>query len=165
MHFDTPTQLWPTDWPTAFTPLLHIPESPKSLWAQGALPAPDLTLLCVVGSGNFTSCGKQVVESLIADLSGYPIGIVSGLALGMDGLAHEAALRAGLYTLAVPGSGLDEKVLYPARHRPLARRIVESSCCLISELEPTSGASLWTGPRRNRLIAVRVRATLLMEAM
>lgn len=164
MVFDTPTKLLPTEWPVSLRPLLHIPEPPKSLWVQGVLPPADLTLLCVVGSRNFTSYGKQVVESLIADLSGYPIGIVSGLALGMDGLAHEAALRAGLYTLAVPGSGLDEKVLYPARHRPLARRIVESGGGLLSELEPTAGAALWTFPRRNRVMAGLCRATLLIEA-
>jgi DNA processing protein len=131
---------------------------------QGTLPSPDLTLLCVVGSRNFSSYGKQVVEYLIAGLRGYPIGIVSGLALGIDGLAHEAALAAGLYTLAVPGSGLDESVLYPASHQKLARKILEHGGGLLSELPPTAAAAPWTFPQRNRIMAGLCRATLLIEA-
>ncbi len=164
MDFEAPTRLSPTDFPPAFAALREIPQPPKELWVQGTLPAPDLTLLCVVGSRNFTSYGKQAVEHLIAGLRGYPIGIVSGLALGIDGLAHEAALANGLYTLAVPGSGLDPSVLYPARHRPLARKILERGGGLLSELSPTTPAAQWTFPQRNRIMAGLCSATLLIEA-
>lgn len=164
MDFEAPTRLSPTDLPPAFAALREIPQPPKELWVQGTLPTPDLTLLCVVGSRNFTSYGKQVVEHLIAGLRGYPIGIVSGLALGIDGLAHEAALANGLYTLAVPGSGLDTSIIYPARHRPLARKILERGGGLLSELSPTTSAALWTFPQRNRIMAGLCRATLLVEA-
>src|SRR5262245_42976545 len=64
--------------------LREIPQPPKSLNARGNLPGPGLTLLSVVGSRKYTSYGKQVVDTLIEGLSGYPIGIVSGLALGID---------------------------------------------------------------------------------
>lgn len=164
MDFEAPTRLLPPDFPPAFAALREIPQPPKELWFQGTIPPPNLALLCVVGSRNFSSYGKQVVEHLIGGLRGYPVGIVSGLALGIDGLAHEAALAAGLYTLAVPGSGLDASVIYPARHRPLARKILECGGGLLSELSPTTPAALWTFPQRNRIMAGLCRATLLVEA-
>jgi DNA processing protein len=151
--------------PSDFPPLLHqIPSPPKELWYQGKLPPPELRLLAVVGSRQYTSYGKQVVEHLIAGLAGYPIGIVSGLALGIDGLAHEAALKHHLYTLAVPGSGLDPRVLYPARHRSLAERIVRSGGGLVSELPPQTAAATWTFPQRNRIMAGLCHGVILIEA-
>jgi DNA processing protein len=148
-----------------FPPLLaEIPQPPTELWAVGNLPPPHLTLLCVVGSRKYTTYGKEVIEHLIAGLADYPIGIVSGLALGVDALAHEAALRHGLYTMAVPGSGLDESVLYPRSHRNLARTIVEAGGGLLSELPPITPAALWTFPQRNRIMAGMCPATLLIEA-
>lgn len=145
-------------------PLLEIPQPPAQLWYQGALPKADITLLAVVGSREYTTYGKQVVEELIAGLAGYPVGIVSGLALGIDGLAHTAALKHRLYTLAVPGSGLDPSVLYPATHKKLAQDILASGGGLISELSPTTHAAQWTFPQRNRIMAGLCKATLLIEA-
>ncbi len=151
--------------PSEFPPLLaEIPQPPVSLWAVGNLPPPDLKLLAVVGSRKYTTYGKQVVEHLISGLAGYPVGIISGLALGIDSLAHEAALAHGLYTMAVPGSGLDESVIYPATHKRLARRIVEAGGGLLSEFEPTLAAARWTFTQRNRIMAGMCQATLLIEA-
>jgi len=144
--------------------LSEIPQPPKELWTVGNLPPPDIKLLAVVGSRKYTTYGKQVVDHLIGGLAGYPVGIVSGLALGIDGLAHEAAIRHGLYTLAVPGSGLDESVLYPASHRNLARNIVDNGGGLLSEWEPTAPAARWTFTQRNRIMAGLCPATLLIEA-
>ena len=145
-------------------PLLEIPQPPSQLWYRGNLPSPNLTLLAVVGSRDYTSYGKQVVEELISGLSGYPVGIVSGLALGIDGLAHTAALKHHLYTLAVPGSGLTPGVLYPASHRPLAEQILEHGGGLLSEYPPDTPAAPWTFPQRNRIMAGLCKATLLIEA-
>ena len=144
--------------------LAEIPQPPKALWAVGNLPPPDLVLIAVVGSRQYTTYGKQAVEQLIGGLKGYPVGIVSGLALGIDALAHETALTAGLYTLAVPGSGLLERVIYPATNRRLAQRIVEAGGGLMSELSPDTRAALWTFPQRNRIMAGMCTATLLIEA-
>jgi DNA processing protein len=144
--------------------LLETPEPPKELWYQGNLPSPELKLLAVVGSRKYTTYGQQVIDHLFAGLAGYPIGIVSGLALGIDRLAHEAALKHGLYTLAVPGSGLDESVLYPASHKSLARKILESGGGMLSELAPLTQAATWTFPQRNRIMAGLAQATLLIEA-
>jgi DNA processing protein len=151
--------------PAEFPPLLaEIPEPPKELWLRGNLPPPELRLFAVVGSREYTTYGKQVVEHLISGLAGYPVGIISGLALGIDSLAHEAALTHGLYTMAVPGSGLHDSVIYPARHKRLADRIVESGGGLLSEFEPTHPAAKWTFTQRNRIMAGMCTATILIEA-
>lgn len=149
------------DWPTL---LDEIPQPPKQLYHRGQLPPPELKLLVVVGSRKYTNYGKEAAEYLVGGLKGYPVGIVSGLALGIDSLAHEAALRAGLYTLAIPGGGLDDSVIYPARHKPLARRILEAGGGLLSEYEPTFRATTWSFPQRNRLVVGMAMATLVVEA-
>ena len=144
--------------------LLEIPEPPKELWATGMLPSPSSTLLTVVGARKHSSYGKESCESLIAGLRGYDITIVSGLALGIDALAHRSALRAGLQTLAVPGSGLDERVLYPRTNIGLAREIVAGGGGLLSEFAPDTPAAPWTFPMRNRIMAGLAKATLVIEA-
>lgn len=143
-------------------PLLQIPQPPQELWSKGNLPPSDITLLAVVGSRQYTSYGKQALDYLIDGLRDYPIGIVSGLALGIDALAHEAALRNHLYTLAIPGSGL--AAVAPATNRGLAERILEQGGGLLSELSPETGAAKWTFPSRNRIIAGLCKGTLLVEA-
>src|SRR6185503_442262 len=100
-----------------FPPLLkEINDPPKNLRIIGQLPQTE-KYLCVVGSRKYSEYGKAVCEKLIEGLKGYSITIVSGLALGIDTIAHKEALKAGLPTIAIPGSGLSEKVLYPATHR------------------------------------------------
>lgn len=151
--------------PEAFPPLLNeIPDPPTSLTYRGELPPPDLKLLAVVGSRNYTTYGKQVVDHLIRGLRGYPVGIVSGMALGIDSLAHRAALDANLYTLAVPGGGLNDDVLYPRSHVRLAREILASGGGLLSEFEPHFKATPWSFPQRNRIVTGMTHATLLIEA-
>ncbi len=144
--------------------LREIPQPPQTLNYRGQLPAADLTLLSIVGSRKYTTYGKQVIEELVGGLKGYPIGIVSGLALGIDSLAHEAALMNGLYTLAIPGGGLSDHRLYPASHKQLAHRILEAGGGLLSEFDPDFQACNWSFPQRNRLVAGISRATLLIEA-
>jgi DNA processing protein len=151
--------------PEKFPPLLReIPQVPVSLNYRGVLPTPDMKLLAVVGSRKYSTYGEQVVEHLISGLAPYNIGIVSGLALGIDSLAHESALKHGMYTLSVPGSGIGDEVIYPASHRPLARKILESGGGLLSEFEPTFTATRWSFTQRNRIMAGMSHATLLIEA-
>jgi len=146
------------------TPLLEIPQPPKELWVAGTLPSPETILLTVVGSRKYTSYGKEACEELISGLRGYDIAIVSGLALGIDTIAHEAAMRAGLPTIAVPGSGLDPAVLYPRTNLQLAGRILAAGGALLSEFAPTFKATDWSFPQRNRIMAGLAQATLLIEA-
>lgn len=146
------------------TLLPHIPDPPKALTYRGTLPPPEMKLLAVVGARKYSTYGKQVVNHLISSLAEYPIGIVSGLALGIDSLAHEAALQSNMYTLAIPGSGLDDSVIYPARHRGLAKRILENGGGLLSEFESSFTATKWSFAKRNRIMAGISHATLIIEA-
>ena len=144
--------------------LLEIPEPPKQMYLVGEMPKEGNRLLAVVGSRKFSSYGKEVCEKLIAGLKGQPVTIVSGLALGIDSIAHRAALENGLQTIAIPGSGLDESVLYPTSHLNLAKEIVENGGGLISEFETKFRATPYSFPQRNRLIAGISHATLIIEA-
>lgn len=144
--------------------LYEIPEPPKQLWIEGVMPAVESIFLVVVGSRKFTPYGKDACEKIIAGLKGYPIVIVSGLALGIDAIAHEAALKADLTTIAFPGSGLSNKVLYPRSNWNLANKIIKKGGALVSELPPDTKAEIWTFPRRNRLMAGIAKATLIIEA-
>lgn len=144
--------------------LIQIPDPPEQLFVRGKLPPEECKYLCVVGSRKYSDYGKQAVEKLIAGLRGYPIVIVSGLALGIDSIAHRAALDAGLKTIAVPGSGLDPKVLYPSAHRFLAEKIVASDGCLLSEFKPDFRPTAYSFPQRNRIMAGLSDAVLIVEA-
>lgn len=144
--------------------LLEIPQPPKKLYCIGTIPKPGSVYLTIVGSRKHTSYGRDVCEKLIEGLRGYPIVIVSGLALGIDSIAHRKAIDTGLTTVAFPGSGLNPKNLYPASNRVLAEKIVTSGGALISEFEPDTKAAMWTFPKRNRLMAGIAKAVLIIEA-
>lgn len=152
--------------------LLELHDIPKELYIIGKLPEVTIDLygratpriLTVVGSRKHTSYGKHVVEKLLESLEGQDIVILSGLALGIDGLAHKEALRNKIVTIAIPGSGLGEKTLYPETHRYLAQEIVEQGGTLISELAPDVSAAPWTFPARNRIMAALSDALLVIEA-
>lgn len=145
--------------------LLEIPQIPEKLFIAGELPDPtQYYYLSVVGSRKYTNYGREACERIIAGLAGYPIVIVSGLAMGIDGIAHRAALNAGLHTIAIPGSGLDQSVIYPRTHLNLAYEIVENGGALLSEYEPEFHAAPWTFPQRNRIMAGITQGTLIIEA-
>lgn len=152
--------------------LLTLHDIPEKIYIQGTLPDFEtdeygrLTprILTVVGSRKNTNYGKDVLEKLIKEISDYPIIILSGLALGIDGLAHKEALKNNLVTYAIPGSGLDKKVIYPSAHYQLSKEILEKGGCLMSELEPEIRATQWTFPARNRLMSAMSDAILVVEA-
>ncbi len=144
--------------------LLEIPQVPKMLYVRGKLPQEDLIYLAVVGSRKYTSYGKDICEKLIKGLKGYPIVIVSGLAIGIDSIAHRAALDTGLITISFPGSGLDNSVIYPRTNIRLAQEIIDKGGCLISEMEPQERATIYSFPQRNRLMAGISKAVLIIEA-
>ncbi|MHB1316707.1 MAG: DNA-processing protein DprA [Minisyncoccota bacterium] len=143
--------------------LKEIPECPKTLRIQGEFPVRE-KYLAVVGSRKYSEYGKAVCEQLIKGLAGQSVCIVSGLALGIDGIAHRSAISSGLATIAIPGSGLSDKVLYPASHLGLRNSILENGGCILSEFEDDFKATLWSFPQRNRLMAGLSHATLVVEA-
>jgi DNA processing protein len=144
--------------------LRQIFNPPKFLDIAGApIPSDDHKFLCVVGARDYTQYGEETCRHLIKGLQGYPIVIVSGLAIGIDSIAHEQALACGLHTISVPGSGLDEHSIYPHSHINLARRIIASGNTLLSPFELTQQSAIWTFPTRNRIMAGLCHATLVIE--
>ena len=155
-------KLKPEQFPTG---LNEIPQPPKTLYIRGKLPhEEDSVYLAVVGSRKYTSYGKDICEKLIKGLKGYPVVIVSGLAIGIDTIAHKAALETGLKTISFPGSGLDNSALYPKVNIKLAQEIINNGGCIISEFEPSAISQLYFFPQRNRLMAGISKAVLIIEA-
>ncbi len=149
----------------AFPPeLLELPDPPEQLWLRGAPLPVSLKRLAVVGSRALSPYGRQACESLIAGLAGYPIVIISGLALGADACAHKAALAAGLPAIAVPGSGLGDRALYPRANYALAGEILAAGGTLLSEHEPAHKARAYDFPSRNRIMVGLADAVLVIEA-
>ncbi len=151
--------------------LREIPKVPEKMYLVGDLPPSDspdgeagTIYLAVVGTRKFSGYGKDACEKIIGGLKGYDFTIVSGLALGIDAIAHRVALDAGLKTIAIPGSGLDFSVLHPRTNHRLAKEIVENGGALLSEFDWEEPAGLHTFPQRNRIIAGISRATLVVEA-
>ncbi len=143
--------------------LLEIPDPPRALYMVGQLPDAHI-YVSVVGSRRYTDYGRQCCRELILGLRGKPVAIVSGLAYGIDEIAHRAAIDAGLPTIAFPGSGLDPSALYPRGHTQLAEEILYHGGCLLSEYDPLEKAAPWTFPQRNRLMSGIAKAVLIIEA-
>lgn len=148
------------------SPLLEISQCPKQIYYRGVIPEKnsETRVLCVIGSRKATSYGKEVTDYLLSALPGKNVIVVSGLALGIDTRAHEAALRNNVTTVSFPGSGLDDHVLYPQTNIKLADKIVEENGCMMSEYEPNTKSALYTFPARNRLMAAVSDLILVVEA-
>lgn len=144
--------------------LTHIPKPPERLWQRGSLPPPEYKKLVVVGSRALTPYGQHACETLITGLAGYPISIVSGLALGTDACAHRAALKAGLHTIAIPGSGLADRAIAPQTNLALAKEILQAGGALLSEHPPNTTARPGYFPSRNRIMVGISDAVLVIEA-
>ncbi len=142
---------------------MHNP--PQKLYMRGRLAeSRDQRYVCVVGSRKWTRYGRDAANTILKGLAGYPISIVSGLAIGIDSIAHEAALDAGLHCIAFPGSSLEWDELYPREHARLARRIIESGGALMSRWPAGYQTGKWAFPARNVLMAGLSHATLIVEA-
>ena len=153
--------LAPEEFPAA---LREIPQPPEQLWMMGQFPPPETKLLAVVGSRALSAYGREAATNLISGLSGYPVSIVSGLALGTDGVAHKAALQAGLHTIAVPGSGLSERAIYPRAIAALAKEILTAGGALLSEHDAEYRPQAYDFPSRNRIMVGLSHAVLIIEA-
>jgi DNA processing protein len=131
------------------------------LYVKGDLIEEDIWSVAVVGTRRFSAYGQQVTERMTQSLASQGITIISGLARGIDGFAHQQALEAGGRTLAVLGSGLDQ--IYPPEHRGLADRISKQGG-VISDYPlgtPPDGSNF---PPRNRIISALSKAVLVIEA-
>jgi DNA processing protein len=134
----------------------------KRLYFIGHLPEKRVPTVAIVGTRKPTSYGKEVTYQLAFDLSKRGVIIISGLALGVDGIAHKAALEAGGKTIAVLANSVE--TIYPATHKNLAEEIVEKGGAIISEYEPPTEARNYHFLQRNRIVSGISDAVIITEA-
>jgi len=141
--------------------LKEIYSPPALIYIKGNLPEnPDLSL-AVVGTRKTTAYGRQITPAIVKDLAKAGVIIVSGLALGIDALAHQSCLEANGQTIAVLGCGLDQ--IYPLTNRGLANSIIEKNGAIISEYTLGTEPLKQHFPVRNRLISGLSRGVLVIE--
>jgi len=129
---------------------------------MGNLPEKRQPTVAIVGSRKPTTYGKEVTYRLAYDLAKRGVVIVSGMALGVDGIAHRATLDAGGVTLAVLANSVD--IIYPATHKNLAKDIITGGGAIISEYEPTTEARDFQFLERNRIVSGLSDAVIVTEA-
>lgn len=140
----------------------NIAKPPHLLYFIGRLPEQRITTVAIVGSRKPTSYGKEVTYQLAYDLAKRGIIIISGLAFGVDAVAHRAALDAGGTTLGVLAGGLDD--IYPAANRDLASQIIDKGGAIISEYEPGVETRDFRLLERNRIVSGLSDAVIVTEA-
>lgn len=144
--------------------LREIPSPPLWLYGKGTT-LPNEEAIAIVGSRKATSYGKEATGKIISGLAAKTsITVASGLAAGIDGEAHRAAIKHGLRTIAVIGTGLDENSFFPPQHITLAHEIIERGGAIISEYPIGMPALKQNFVQRNRLIAGLAKGTLVIEA-
>lgn len=149
----------------AYPPQLReIASAPPVLYCRGNPGVLCRKSIAVVGSRKFTDYGQRVAENLTRDLVRAGLAIVSGLALGIDGIAHHATLAAEGSTIAVLGTGIDDATIYPREHFNLAKNILESGGAIISEQPPKTPSLKQNFPARNRIMSGLALGTLVVEA-
>lgn len=141
--------------------LAEISGRPSILYVRGQLTDNDEAAVAIVGTRRATAYGRQTAERVAAELAAAGVTVVSGLARGVDAVAHRAALDAGGRTVAVLGSGPD--VIYPPEHRGLAEGIIERGA-VVSELAPGSKPDAQNFPARNRIISGMSLGVVVVEA-
>ncbi|MDO8524469.1 MAG: DNA-processing protein DprA [bacterium] len=144
--------------------LKNLTGMPEVLYYRGNYKLLNEKCFAIVGTRRPTDYGKSVALSFSNGLAKSGLTIVSGLALGIDSLAHQCAIDKNALTIAVLGSGLDEQCFYPAENLKLAKQILEKNGCLISEYPAGTKGALYTFPQRNRIIAGLSVGVLVVEA-
>ena len=141
-------------------PLAALDPPPPLVWVLGDARPLERTCVAVVGARAASALGLRFAGTLAADLGAAGLTVVSGLARGVDGAAHQGSLATG--TAAVLAGGVDD--VYPPQHADLYRAILDSGGCTVSENPPGRTASAADFPRRNRIIAGLSRAVVVVEA-
>ncbi|MCC7357610.1 DNA-protecting protein DprA [Candidatus Uhrbacteria bacterium] len=143
--------------------LKTIHQAPKALFYTGDIKIAHEPRIAIIGTRSMTDYGMHVTQELTRACVQYGITIISGLALGIDGCAHQTAIEAQGKTIAILGSGIDEKTIYPKQHIRLAKQIIERGGALISENPIGYEAYKFDFPLRNRLISGLSQAVLVIE--
>lgn len=142
--------------------LLLIKNPPKKLYVEGNIELLNKKSLAIVGSRKHTSYGENFTKQFASQISNYGICIISGLAIGIDTIAHTYSKDSLGKTIAVIGSGLNK--IYPQENISLAKEIINNGGCIISEYEPDSDVIMSNFPKRNRIIVGLSDGVLISEA-
>ena len=152
---------WSPDFPKR---LLQIPDKPKSIYVRGQ-PLDDHTpCIAVVGTRKPSSYGVSVTQNITAQLVLAGFTIVSGMAFGIDSLAHRTALKKNGHTIAVLGSSVDDKSIYPRNHFRLAHEIMQQGT-LVSEYPENTEVRKFHFPQRNRIISALCLGVIIVECL
>ncbi len=143
--------------------LKEIKNPPEVLYYRGEILSEE-NCFAIVGTRMCSSYGKEVALEIAGDLAEARLTIVSGLAPGIDTFVHQATIERNKRTIAVLGTGLDEKSIYPQSNLKLAEKILENGGALISEYPPGTPGSKFTFPQRNRIISGLSLGVLVIEA-
>lgn len=148
-----------------YPPLLkQTSDPPYLLYVRGTLEPAHKQCFGVVGTRAISEYGKRVTPHITLDIARAGFTIVSGLAAGVDTLAHKTAIEAGTPTIAVLGCGIDDATVFPAQNINLARKIVEKGGAVISEYAPGAHATKFSFPQRNRIVSGLSQGVLVVEA-
>jgi len=144
-------------------PLKEISGAPSVLYVKGVV-LPVENCFAIVGTRRCSYYGKEIALEIASNLAEAGLTIVSGLAPGIDTFVHQAVIERDRRTIAVLGTGLDEKSIYPRSNLNLAQKIFKTGGALISEYPPEEGGSKFTFPKRNRIISGLSLGVLVIEA-
>lgn len=141
--------------------LLNCYDSPTLLFYKGEADLNHKKIISVIGTRNHTDYGKQITETLIEELAEQDVMIISGLAYGIDAIAHKAALKNNLRTIGVLAHGLDQ--VYPSQHTGLAKDMFKTGGGLLTEFRSKTKPDKHNFPTRNRIVAGLSDATIVVE--
>ncbi len=144
--------------------LKEIHDPPKEIYIRGNKELLNKPGLAVVGTRRATEYGIRATREIVRGLVSANFVIVSGLALGIDTVAHQTALENNIPTIAVLGSSIDDQSIYPKENIKLAHEIIEEGGVVISEYEPPFSAQKHTFPQRNRIVSGLSKAVIVIEA-
>lgn len=141
--------------------LLNCYDSPTLLYYKGEADLNSEKIIAIVGTRNHTDYGKQIAEKLVEELREQSVVVISGLAYGIDAIAHKAALKNNLLTVGVLAHGLDQ--VYPSQHTGLAKEMLKAGGGLLTELRSRSKPDKHNFPTRNRIVAGMSDALIVVE--
>ena len=142
--------------------LPHIPDPPKKLFIRGKLPAKRVKTVAIVGTRKPSAYGREIATKIASECAKNGIVVVSGLALGIDSIAHRAAIDSGGKTIAILANGVDK--IYPRSHEDLGQRILQTNGAILSEYPNNTPARPWQFLARNRIVSGLADAVVIIEA-
>lgn len=142
--------------------LSRIDDCPFMIFLRGNKTLLSYRMAAIVGTRNPSDIGKEVTRTMVQTLKAYDYAVISGLAKGIDSIAHKSAVELKLPTVGILGCGID--MIYPKESRELAVKMIDKGNLLVSEYPPGSRPHKWHFPERNRLIAALSSVVLLSQA-